>query len=295
MSSSADISQRQLQQMSPYFDVHEFRCRSREANSDLFEDFIPATEVMSICSQLSRQRSICGSEEGRARLTLIPSVFGLDGSSPPHVASWGYKPIGFPKSKKSSKGSRVDAAKINRRDEWRYGEHTQKWGYSSPAFQCRSPPTQLYKLKNSQSKLKQNSPGRHCVVPGMNIQRAILFQRTFNSKFLVSNEEIRKHNNTPFCSLEAATLQGPLTKYASMPDLKPSMQTCHGEKERKEGAQYLLHKIAKNVSTRENLENSTVAAKCPLCSSESQELTKSFIQAKKIDIKLPCLENNLKT
>ena len=110
--------------MSPYFDIHEFRCRSREANNDSFGDFIPATEVMSICSQLSRQRSIRGSEERRARLTLIPSVFGLDGSSPPHVASWGYKPAGFPKSKKSSKGSRVDAATMNRGEEWRYEEHT---------------------------------------------------------------------------------------------------------------------------------------------------------------------------
>lgn len=35
----------------------------------------------------------------RVRFALIPAVFGIDGSSPPHVRSWGYKHVGFPDSK----------------------------------------------------------------------------------------------------------------------------------------------------------------------------------------------------
>ena len=290
MSSSVDISQSQMQQISPCFDIQEFRCRSQGSN-DSFDDFLPAIDVMSFCTQLSKQNS----EKRRVRFALIPAVFGVDGSSPPHVSSWGYKPLVFPNDKEnSSKRRRVDAAKINRRDERRHDESNQRWGYSSPAFHYRSAPHQLYKLKNALNKLEQN-PRAHCVVPGMNIQQAILFERSLSTKFLSSNEETRKHNNTPVDRLEAATPQVSLKKNVSMPDLRASLQTCQGGKEGKRRLnQYVLHKTSKTITAKENMEASRPAAKCPLCIEElGQEYKKDFVvQAKKIDIKLPCLDNS---
>ena len=77
-------------------------------------------------------------------------------------------------------------------------------------------------------KLEHNSAD-HCDVPGMTVQQAILFRRTFATKFLGNNQESlqesREHNNTPVC-LEA-TPQKLLKKHVSMPDLK-SKQTCQG-------------------------------------------------------------------
>ena len=294
MSSPVDISESGTQEMSPCFDIQEFRCRSQGSDGS-FEDFLPAIEVMSICTQLTKQRNAFGSEKRRVRFTLIPAVFGVDGSSSPQVTSWGYKPVALPNSKEnSSKRRRIDAAKMSRRDEWRFGEHSQRWGYSSPAFHCRSPPPQLYKLKNSPNKLVPN-PVSQCAVPGMNIQQAILFQRTFNTRFLsANNEERRQHYNTPVCGLEGATPQTPLKKHVSMPDLK-SINTGYGGKERKGSEQFVLRQRSKNVNTRENLENNTTGSKCPLCVSASHDFKKSFIQAKKIDIKLPCLDNHQET
>ena len=278
-----------MRQMSPCFDIQEFRCRSQGSN-DSFDDFLPAIDVMSFCTQLSKQRSA----KRRARFALIPAVFGVDGSSPPHVTSWGYKPVVFPKNKEnSSKRRRVDAAKINRREERRHGESSQRWGHSSPAYHCRSAPPQLYKLKISLSKLEQN-PRAHCIVPGMNIQQAILFERSLGTKFLSNNEESRKHNNTPVDRLEAATPQVPLKKNVSMPDLRASLQTRQGGKEGKSRLeQYVLHQTRKTVTTKENMETNRLVAKCPMCIAElGQEFKMDcFVQEKKIGIKLPCLDN----
>lgn len=195
-------------------------------------------------------------------------------------------------------------AKMKRKDKssWDTHAHSQRWGYSSPAFHCRSPPAQLYKYKKSM-KLEHSSAADHCDVPGMTVQQAILFRRTFSTKFLGNNQESlqesRKHNNTPVC-LEAAP-QKLLKKYVSMPDLK-SIQTCQGDKEgKRNGHCSRLHQTYKSVIRRAktqevgaNLEDNTTATKySALCVSESQDLKKhSVIRAKKIDIKLPCLDTN---
>ena len=124
--------------MSTCFHIQEDICRSHGSN-DSFEDFLPAIEVMSICTQLSKQKSALGTEKRRLQFSLMPAVFGVHGSSPPHVTSWGYKPFPFPKIKENtSKRRRVGMAKMNRRDECRFEEHSQRWGYSSPAFLFRS-------------------------------------------------------------------------------------------------------------------------------------------------------------
>ena len=115
---------------------------------------------------------------------------------------------------------------MSRREDWRYDENSQRWGYSSPAFHCRSLPPQIYKFKKSVSKQEQNSEAHH-VLPGMNIQQAVLFQRSLNYKFLASTEEGRKHNNTPVSSLQTPSLQVPLKKNVSIPDFKADAQTCH--------------------------------------------------------------------
>lgn len=303
MSTSVDISQSPIPQASPCFDIQEFRSRS-QSSEDSLEDFLPAIDVMSICARLSKQKSAFGSADNRrVRFTLIPAVFGVDGSSPPRVSSWGYKPLDFPNSQEnSSKRRRANAAKKKRKDELSSGTnaHSQRWGYSSPAFHCRSPPAQLYKYRNS-LKLENNS-AEHCDVPGMTVQQAILFRRTFSTNNQDNVYESRKHNNTPVC-FEAAP-QRSLKKHVSMPDLK-SMQTCHGGREGKDSGNCgFLRQAWKNVSKRvkcqrevpANLENNTSGAKCSLyLSAESQENKKDIIQAKKIDIKLPCLDTNQDT
>ncbi|KAJ7379059.1 hypothetical protein OS493_018855 [Desmophyllum pertusum] len=264
MSTSVDISQSPIPQASPCFDIQEFRSRS-QASEDSFEDFLPAIDVMSICARLSKQKSAFGSVDNRRR-------------------------------------RRANAAKKKRKDELSSGTnaHSQRWGYSSPAFHCRSPPAQLYKYRNS-LKLENNST-EHCDVPGMTVQQAILFRRTFSTNNQDNVYESRKHNNTPVW-FEAAP-QRSLKKHVSMPDLT-SMQTCHGGREGKDSGNCgFLHQAWKNVSKRvkcqrevpANLENNTSGAKCSLyLSAESQENKKDIIQAKKIDIKLPCLDTNQDT
>ena len=156
-------------------------------------------------------------------------MFGVDASSPPRVTSWGYKPVNCSDSKEklSKRLKRTNIAKMNRNDEssWDVHSHSQRWGYSSPAFHCRSPPAQLYKYKNSM-KLEYNSAD-HCDVPGMTVEQAILFRRPFGTKFLGNNQkslqESRKHNNTPVC-LEAAPPKH-FKKHVSMPDLKSIKET----------------------------------------------------------------------
>lgn len=303
MSTAVDFSQSpRISPASPCFDIQEFRSRS-QASDESFEDFLPAIEIMSICTQLSKHKSAFGKTENRrVRFALIPAVFGIDGSSPPRVSSWGYKPVGFPDSKESSsKRRRSNATKIKRNDEssWGTHEHSQRWGYSSPAFHCRSPPAQLYKYRNA-LKLEQSS-AEQCDVPGMTVQQAILFRRTFSTKFLANNhQESRKHNNTPVC-LEAVP-QKAFERHVSMPDLK-SIQTCYGKRERKESVHcgsLRLRQACKSENRRVNLQKDEVAnlednipaAKCSLCISESQDMATNHIQAKKIDIKLPCLDTN---
>lgn len=307
MSTYVDTYQSPIQTTSPCFDIQEFRSRS-QSSDDSFEDFLPAIEVMSICAQLSKKKNAFGNTDNRrVRFALIPAVFGVDGSSPPRVTSWGYKPVNFSDSKEnSSKRRRGNMAKMKRKDEssWDTHAHSQRWGYSSPAFHCRSPPVQLYKYKNSM-KLEHNSAD-HCDVPGMTVQQAMLFRRTFSLKFLGNNQESlqesRKHNNTPV-SLEAAP-QKLLKKHISMPDLK-SIETCQDDKEGKgslSGHCSRLRQTYKSVIRRvktqkevgESLEDNTTATNCSaLCVSESQDLKKhSVIQVKKIDIKLPCLDIN---
>jgi len=125
------------------------------------------------------------------------------------MTSTGYKLVNCSDRKEnSSKRKRTNMAKMKRKFEssWDAHAHSQRWGYSSPAFHCRSPPAQLYKYKHSM-KLEQNSVD-HCDVPDTTVQQAILFRRTFNAKFLGNNQENlrvdRKHNNTPVCRFRSS-------------------------------------------------------------------------------------------
>ncbi len=303
MATSVEFSQSpRISPASPYFDIQEFRSRS-QASDDSFEDFLPAIEVMSICTQLSKHKSaFVKTENRRVRFALIPAVFGIDGSSPPLVGSWGFKPVGFPVSKESSsKRRRFNATKIKRNDEssWVTHEHSQRWGYSSPAFHGRSPPAHLYKYRTRNALKLEQTPADQCDVPGMTVQQAILFRRTFSTKFPANNhQESRKHNNTPVC-LEAVP-QKVLERHVSMPNLK-SIQPCYGKRERKESVNCgSLRQACKSANKRvkpqkdvvANLEDNVSAAECSLCISESQDIKKKIFQAKKIDIKLPCLDTN---
>lgn len=303
MSASVESLQRpRIFPASPCYDIQEFRSRS-QSSDDSFEDFLPAIEVMSICSQLSKYKSAFGKTDSRrVRFALIPAVFGIDGSSPPHVSSWGYKPVGFPDSKGGpSKRTRSNMMKRNDESRCDIHEHRQRWSYSSPAFYCRSPPAQLYKYKNA-LKTEQSSADP-CDVPGMTVQQAILFRRTLSTKFFANNQdcqESRKHNNTPVCFDEVP--QKALKKRVSMPDLR-YIQTYHDGRESKDSKNYgSLRQMCKNENRRvksqkevyvvKNVEDNIPAAKCSLCIVESQDVKKQFIQAKKIDIKLPCLDTN---
>ena len=295
-----DISQSLIPQASPCFDIQEFRSRSR-ATDDSF-DFLPAIEVMSICSQLSRRKSEFGNTENRSRvrMALIPAVFGVDGSSPPQVSSWGYKPVAFPNRKEhSSKRGHSNRSKVKPKDEmnWDTNAHSQRCGYSTPAFHCRSPPAQLYKYKKAM-KLEHSSVDHYDVVPGMTVNQAILFRRNISKTFLSNNQdkiqEYRKHNNTPVCLKEAPQ------KRASMPDLRSIPTRRSGrEEEEEESGQCSLRQTYNNENKRvkprkempTNQEN-----KCSLCAAaENQDLKKNFFQAKKIDIKLPFLDTNHET
>ena len=299
--SANEVCQSRIDQMSPYFDVQEFQCTSR-SSSDSFEDVLPAIDVMSICTQLSTQPSTSRAAKRRVHFTLMPSVFGADGSSSPQVTSWNYKPVRYVNNtENASKRRGMNMNKKNDRDEWSLArEHSQRVGYSSPAFRCRSPPSRLHKNRNAQNKAEQTS-SQTGAVSEMTIQRAILFQRTLNSKF-ITNDERRKHNNTPICDLEPEILKLPLKKHVSMPDLKSLHSTLNSGGERKDRQQYILRKTYKNVSTREktqalivpDVENNITVGKCPYCIAESQSFgnTKDVIKFKKIDIKLPCLDTN---
>lgn len=178
---------------------------------------------MSICPQLSKKKKNAfeNTENRRVRYALIPAVYGVDGSSPSHVTSWRYKPVNCFNSnterkfvQETLKRKRTNANEMKRKDEssWDFHARSQRWGYSSPAFHCRSPPAKLYKLKNPVK--RENNPADHSDVPGMTVQQAILLRRALGTKFLGNNQEFlqesRKHNNTPV-SLETAP-QKPLKK-----------------------------------------------------------------------------------
>lgn len=305
----ASTSQSPIPPTSTRFCIQEFRNRS-QASDESLEVFLPSIDVMSICARMyETKNAFDNTENQRVRLALIPAVFGDDRSSPLRVTSTGYKPVNCSDRKEnSSKRKRTNMVKMRRKVESSWDAHarSQRWGYSSPAFHCRSPPAQLYKYKHS-IKLGQNSVD-YCHVPGMTIQQAILFRRTFSAKFLGNSQESlhedRKHNNTPVC-LEAAP-QKLLKKHISMPNLK-SIQTCQGDaKEGKEiGHGSRLRPRYKTVESQvkaqreigANLEDSAKATMCyALCASEFQGLEKhSDIQTKKIDIKLPCLDTDQKS
>lgn len=299
--SSNDVCQSRIEQMSPCFDVQEFKCTSR-SSSDSLEDVLPAIDVMSICTQLATQPSASGAAKRRVHFTLMPSMFGADRGSSPQVTSWNYKPVRYVNNtENASKRRGMNMNKKIDRDEWSLArKHSQRVGYSFPAFRCRSPPSRLHKFRNAQNKPEKTSP-QTGAVSEMTIQRALLFQRTLNSKF-ITNDERRKHNNTPVCGLQPESLKLPLKKYVSMPDLKSLHSTLYSGGERKDRQQYILRKTYKNVSTREktqamiapDLENNMTEGKCPYCIAESRSLgnTKEVIKLKKIDIKLPFLDTN---
>lgn len=109
------------------------------------------------------------------------------------------KPVNCSNSKENSfKRKRTNATEMKRTDESSCDAYVRshRWGYSSPAFHCRSPPAQLYKLKNS-TRLESN-PTDHCDVPGMTVQQAILFRRTLAPSFLetIKNAYRRVGNTT---------------------------------------------------------------------------------------------------
>ena len=170
-------SQSPILTTSACFDIQEFRSRSL-VSDNLFEEFLPAIEVMPICAQLSKKKkknTFGNTENRRARYPLVPAVFGVDGSSPPRVTSWRFKPVYCSSSKENSfKRKPTNATEMKRTDEsnWDAYVRSQRWGYSSPAFHYRSPPAQLYKLKNSVT--LESNPADHCDVPGMTVQQAIL-------------------------------------------------------------------------------------------------------------------------
>ena len=303
MSTNVDTSQSPILTTSACFDIQELRSRS-QASDDSFEEFLPAIEVMPICAQLSKKKkknAFGNTENRRARYALVPAVFGVDGSSPPRVTSWRFKVVNCSNSKENSfKRKRTNATEMKRTDESSCDAYVRshRWGYSSPAFYCRSPPAQLYKLKNSM-RLESN-PADHCDVPGMTVQQAILFRRTLGTKFLGNNQEClqesRKHNNTPVY-LEAAT-QKPLKEYVS-PDLK-TIQACQGDKESKESGhgnrlRPTYQTVMKRVkSQREKGEDNKTAMKCsPSCVSETQVMCfRNSVIQKKIEINLSCLDTS---
>lgn len=144
MSTNVDTSHPSPIPTSPSFDIQEFRSRL-QASDDSLPKFLPAIEVMSICAQLPNNKNTFGNTEiRRARFALIPAVFAVDGSSPPRVTSWGYKPVNCSDSKEnSSKRKRTNMAKMKRKSESSWDVHAHRLGYLSPAFHCRSPPAQL--------------------------------------------------------------------------------------------------------------------------------------------------------
>lgn len=187
----------------------------------------------------------------------------------------------YPKSKENSAEKRelnVGNVEMNRKEKRRHHESSLKWGYSSPAFHYRSLPTQLYKFKKSLLKHEENSR-THCVVPGMNIQQAILFKKSLNNKFLAGIDKGRKHNNTPVGSSAILAQQMPRRNNLLLHNFKANEQINHrNARERHFAANESLHTIRP-------------AAKCPLCALESEEFKMIFLHARKIDIKLPCLGN----
>ena len=295
-----DISQSQIPQASPFFDLQEFRSGSRTSDHSLGS--LPAIDLMSICSQLSQRKTGFGGAENRSRranLALIPAVFGVDGSSPPQVSSWGYKPVTSPNRKeyKSTKRRHSNTNKEKPKYEMSLdtNAHSPRWGYSSPAFHCRSPPAQLYKFKKA-LKLEHDSAENCDFVPGMTVHQAILFRRSISSNCLSNTRnnslEDRKHNNTPVFKKETPR------KRASMVDVSSIPPFCGGNDKEKSGKSSLKPAGSNVTMTFQSPEKnpSNLEIKCSLCvNAENQDLRKNFIQAKKIDIKLPCLDNNHET
>ncbi|PFX13931.1 hypothetical protein AWC38_SpisGene21959 [Stylophora pistillata] len=301
MSTTVDeISPSQLPQASPFFDLQEFRSRSRTSDDSLGS--LPAIDLMSICSQPSQRKTGFGGTENRscrANLALIPAVAEVDGSSPPQVSGWGYKPVTSPSRKEykspERRHSNTNKEKPKYEMNWDSKAHSPRWVYSFPAFHCRSPPAQLYKFKKA-LKFEHNSAENCDFVPGMSVHQAILFRRSISSKCLPNNPtnslEYRKHNNTPVFGKEAPRRRASMVNVSSIPAV------CRSGNDKEENGKSFPQptgsKVAMTFQTPEenltNLEN-----KCSLCASAENQDLKNFVQSKKTDIKLPCLDTNHKT
>lgn len=180
---------------------------------------------------------------------------------------------------KSSERRQVyfDIVEMNRTEKWNLEENSQRWGYSSPPFHNRALPTQLYKFKHSLRKLEKDSRA-HCVLPGIRIQQAILFRKSFNSKLVDGMDEGRKHDNTPIGN--SAKLKRQLSGMNN-----PLLQDFSQAKEHnfyRDGGE-------KKFETKKSVQS--VSLKCSLRVPQTQEFKTNFLHTKKIDIKLPCLDN----
>lgn len=130
----------------------------------------------------------------------------------------------------------------------------------------------------------------------MTVHQAILFRRSISSNCFSNTRnnslEDRKHNNTPVFKKETPR------KRASMVDVSSIPPFCGGNDKEKSGKSSLKPAGSNVTMTFQSPEKnpSNLEIKCSLfVNAENQDLRKNFVQAKKIDIKLPCLDTNHET
>ena len=108
----------------------------------------------------------------------------------------------------------------------------------------------------------------------MNVQQAILFKKNINQKFLVRADEGRKHNNTPVGSSPTLQQQMPRRRNHRLPIVNANEQI------------YYRNDRESDLAAKESSHTDSMT-KCPFL--EGQEFKNTFINARKIEIKLPCL------
>ena len=137
------------------------------------EEPLSSLELPTVCSNRRRNKNFV---KQKPDFLLTSSVFGIDGSSPPLVCSWSYKPVR--KKCSNCKDSCLEHRSCSRHSFTSSLPEVQspKWGFTSPAFHCKktSPRTSQHERARSQNARRCRVEG---TTPDMTIQRASLFRR----------------------------------------------------------------------------------------------------------------------
>ena len=129
---------------------------------------------------------------------LTSSKFGIDGSSPPLVSSWSYKPI---RKRHSKCNGRCLEPRPRSGPSSLPEVQSPKWGFTSPAFHSqKTPPRATHAQSKERSRSLHLPPRAKVHNPDMMVQRASLFCRPHKEIFAAKGERDCRLSFSKGCS-----------------------------------------------------------------------------------------------